>query len=92
MSPIRTWIRCLTIFRGNFVAVDIEVFGQLLPGQPRRQTKELAKSETARELAESIGLSLDEIGLVTIDGVQSSLDDQVQSDSRICFFPYITGG
>jgi hypothetical protein len=92
MFLIRTSIRFLTLFRGFSVAVDIEIFGQLLPDQPRRRTKELANPETARELAVSIGLNLDEIGLVTINGVQSRLDDPVPSDSRICFFPYITGG
>ncbi len=74
------------------MAVDIEVFGQLLPGKPRRQAMEIQKPETAREIAMTIGLSPDDIGLVTINGVQSSLDDPVQSDSRLCFFPYITGG
>jgi len=74
------------------VAVDIEIFGQLLPEQPRRQTMEIQKPETARSLAKAIGLDPDEIGLITINGVQSNLDDGVQPDSRLCFFPYITGG
>jgi hypothetical protein len=74
------------------VAIDIEVFGQLLPGQPRRQTLEIQVSKTARELAGSIGLDPAEIGLVTINGVQSSLDEWVHPGSRLCFFPYITGG
>ncbi|MBN2318919.1 MAG: MoaD/ThiS family protein [Acidobacteria bacterium] len=74
------------------MAVDIEVFGQLLPGKPRRQAMKIQKPETARELAMTIGLNPDDIGLITINGMQSSLDDLVQSDSRLCFFPYITGG
>jgi hypothetical protein len=74
------------------VTLDIEIFGQLLPGEPRRQTKELEAPETAGKVAESLGLHVEEIGLVMINGVQSSLDDQIQSDSRLCFFPYITGG
>jgi len=74
------------------VAIDIELFGQLLPGEPRRRTVEIQEGETARKLAESIGLNFEEIGLITINGVQSSLDDPVHPDSRLCFFPYITGG
>jgi hypothetical protein len=74
------------------VPVDIELFGQLLAGQSRRRTMEISARVTARELAQKIGLDLNEIGLVTIDGVQSGLDDSVQPDSRLCFFPYITGG
>jgi hypothetical protein len=74
------------------LAVDIEIFGQLLPGQPRRRTLEIQGSAIARDLAISLGLDLEEIGLISIDGVQSELDDTVQPNSRLCFFPYITGG
>jgi molybdopterin converting factor small subunit len=74
------------------VAVDIEVFGQLLPNQPRRRSLEIQEPATARALAQKIGLHLEEIGLVMIDGVQSDLDHRVQPDSRICFFPYVSGG
>ena len=74
------------------MALDIEIFGQLLPGQPRRQTKEIGGSTPARDVAMAIGLDLTDIGLVTIDGKQSGLDDFVKPDSRLCFFPYVTGG
>ena len=53
---------------------------------------EIQGPTTARDLARTVGLDLDEIGLVTIDGVQSDLDDSVQPDSRLCFFPYVSGG
>ena len=74
------------------MAIDVEVFGQLLPDQPRRRSMDVEEPKTARELSESIGLHAEEIGLVMIDGVQSSLDAQVKSGSRLCFFPYVTGG
>lgn len=74
------------------MSVDIEVFGQLLHYQPRRRTMEIRGPTTARDLASAIGLDLAQIGLITIDGVQSELDDFVQPDSRLCFFPYISGG
>jgi len=74
------------------VPVDVEVFGQLLAGQPRRRSIEIPAPTMVRDLAGTIGLNLDEIGLIMIDGVQSGLDDSVQPDSRLCFFPHITGG
>jgi hypothetical protein len=74
------------------LAVDIEIFGQLLPGQPRRRTMEIDSPTAVRELAHAIGLDLSSIGLMTIDGVQSELDDMVKPDSRLCFFPYVSGG
>ena len=72
--------------------VDIEVFGQLLAGQPRRRSVEISAPTLVRDLARTIGLNSDEIGLIMIDGVQSGLDDSVQPNSRLCFFPHITGG
>ncbi len=74
------------------MAVDIELFGQLLPTQPRRSTMEIQGPIKVREVARAIGLDPAQIGLIAIDGVQSELDDLVQPDSRLCFFPYITGG
>ena len=74
------------------MAVDIEVFGQLLPGQPRRQTMEIQASATVGEVARALGLDPDAIGLITLDGVQSEMDDPVSPDSRLCFFPYVSGG
>ncbi len=74
------------------MAIDIEVFGQLLPGQPRRRTLEIQENTSVREVAHAIGLDLEEIGLIAIDGVQSELDDFVKPQSRVCFFPYLSGG
>jgi hypothetical protein len=74
------------------LAVDIEIFGQLLPGQPRCREMEIHEPVTAREVSDAIGLDESEIELVIIDGIQSGLDDLLHPDSRICFFPYITGG
>ena len=74
------------------MAIDVEIFGQLLPGQPRRRSMETKEQTTAREIALAIGLDLAEVGLVAIDGVQSQVDDAVQPNSRLCFFPYMSGG
>jgi len=53
---------------------------------------EIQGPATVRDLAQEIGLDLAEIGLVTVDGVQSKLDNPVHSNSRLCFFPYLSGG
>jgi hypothetical protein len=74
------------------LAVDIEIFGQLALNRPRRRSIEIQIPTTARDLARAVGLDLDEIGLIMIDGVQSDLEDAVPPDSRLCFFPYVSGG
>ena len=44
--------------------VDVEVFGQLLAGQPRRRSIEISAPTPARNLALKIGLDIDQIGLI----------------------------
>jgi hypothetical protein len=74
------------------VPVDIELFGQLLPGAPRRQTLSLQGETTVRDIALRLGLDLQEVGLISIDGVQSEEQDLVTPQCRLCFFPPMSGG
>jgi len=70
----------------------VEVFGQLLPGKERRQTLKIEGPISVREVATMLGLTSDEIGLITINGVQSEMEDRMDADSRLCFFPHMSGG
>jgi molybdopterin converting factor small subunit len=72
--------------------VDLELFGQLLPGIPRRQSLALEGPVTIAEIANQLGLKPEEIGLISVNGVQSELEDVVSADCRICFFPPVSGG
>ena len=72
--------------------ISVELFGQLSPQSLRRQILKLTPQTTAREAAILLGLNLEEIGLITINGVQSELEDTLLPDCRLCFFPYVTGG
>jgi hypothetical protein len=74
------------------MAVDIELFGQLSSGALRRQTLTLERSMTAYQVALLLRLNPDEIGLITINGVQSEMQDPVPPESRLCFFPPMSGG
>lgn len=74
------------------MAVDIELFGQLLPGTPRRQTLTLERPMTVEDVALLLGLNPDEIGLISINGVQSEMEDSVLPGCRLCFFPPMSGG
>jgi hypothetical protein len=74
------------------VKISIELFGQLSPLSPRRQILDLAKHATVQDAAEKLGLNPDEIGIITINGVQSELENVLEPDCRLCFFPYLSGG
>jgi hypothetical protein len=74
------------------VAVDVELFGQLLPGVQRRHTLSLGRSLTVRDVAILLGLDPTEVGLIVINGMQSEMDERVPPDCRLCFFPPVSGG
>jgi len=72
--------------------VNIELFGQLSPNRPRRQILDLDQPATVLQAMRRLGLNPKEIGLITINGVQSELEDPLPPDCRLCFFPYLSGG
>jgi molybdopterin converting factor small subunit len=74
------------------LVIEIELFGQLLSAAPRRQTLTLERPMNVQEVAIFLGLDLDEIGLISINGIQSELDDSVPPGCRLCFFPPMSGG
>jgi hypothetical protein len=74
------------------VKISVELFGQLSPLSPRRQTLDLAKEATVQGVATLLGLNPEEIGIITIDGVQSEMADHLSPDCRLCFFPFLSGG
>jgi hypothetical protein len=74
------------------VKVDVEILGQLLPGTQRRQTMTMEHPMNVLEVSDLLGLNPKEIGLITINNVQSELEDSVPPNSRLCFFPHMSGG
>jgi hypothetical protein len=70
----------------------IELFGQLAIGRSRRHTLEWVMGMTAQEAALKLSLDPEQVGLITINGVQSELPDLLPPGCRLCFFPYVSGG
>jgi hypothetical protein len=74
------------------VTVNVELFGQLAQGVPRRQLLTLDHPMRVREVASLLEIDTAHIGLIAIDNVQRELDDWVAPDCRLCFFPPLSGG
>lgn len=72
--------------------IEVELFGQLSVDRPRKQKLSLDRPLEVREIAVLLDLDLELIGLITINGVQSELEDVISSDCRLCFFPPMSGG
>jgi hypothetical protein len=74
------------------MVIEVELFGQLSVNKQRRQTLNLDHLLVVQEVADLLGLNLEQIGLITINGVQSEMEDVVLPDCRLCFFPPMSGG
>jgi len=74
------------------MTVDVELFGQLASGEQRRQTLTLEIPMPVHDVALLIGVNPEEVGLITIDGIQSLMPDEVPLTCRLCFFPPMSGG
>jgi len=74
------------------MSVEVEVFGQLSPLTERHQFLRLKRPVLVREVTNRIGLKPEEVGLITVDGVQGDMEDTVEPGCRLCFFPYMSGG
>ena len=74
------------------MTIDVELFGQLYQNRQRRQALKMISPTLIRDLIAMLGLNEEEIGLITVDGVQSEPEDLVHPGSRLCFFPPMTGG
>lgn len=74
------------------MSIDVELFGQLYQNRKQRQELMLQKPTLILEIVNRLGLREEEIGLITVDGVQSEPEDLVHPGSRLCFFPPMSGG
>lgn len=72
--------------------IEIELFGQLAIGRQAKQVLDVLQPLEVHQVVLRLGLDEEQIGLITIDGVQSETDDVLTRDSRLCFFPYMSGG
>ena len=74
------------------MAVEVELFGQLALDAQRVQYLTLESQVPVADVVTLLGVNPEEVGLITINGVQSSMEDIVPLNCRLCFFPPMAGG
>ena len=74
------------------MVVEVELFAQLAEKYFQKANIEIEGENTVLDLIHHFNLIPEEVGLVTIDGVQSNIDDMVPASCRLCFFPPMSGG
>jgi molybdopterin converting factor small subunit len=74
------------------MVITVDLAGQLSQSRPQHQSLDVPQGTTAGQVADMLGLKPEEIGLITINGVQRELSDTLAPDCRLYFFPYLSGG
>ena len=72
--------------------VEIHVFGPLWEHVEPEIELDLGCDVTVADLIARLGIDLSEVGIVTVDRRQSSLDEPVPASCRVCIFPLMSGG
>ena len=73
--------------------VEVRIFGALWEHLAPRLELDLEDSNVrVADLIAHLDIDPSEVGIVTVDGRQSNLDEIVPADGRVCIFPPMFGG
>jgi sulfur carrier protein ThiS len=73
--------------------VEVRIFGELWKHLAPRVDLDLeGRDVSVADLIAHLDIDPSEVGIVTVDGRQSSLEKPVPTDSRVCIFPPMFGG
>jgi sulfur carrier protein ThiS len=73
--------------------VEVRIVGALWEHlEPRMELDLEGRDLTVADLLADLGIELTEVGIVTVDGRQSRLDEAVPSAGRVFIFPPMFGG
>jgi molybdopterin converting factor small subunit len=73
--------------------VEVRIFGDLWKHlAPRLELDLEGRDARVADLIARLDIDPSEVGIVTVDGRQSNLDEIVPADSRVCIFPPMFGG
>ncbi|NIN67728.1 MAG: hypothetical protein GTO63_24090 [Anaerolineae bacterium] len=73
--------------------VEVRVFGALWEHLERTLRLDLEGCDVSvADLLARLDIDATEVGIVTVDGQQSSFDKLLPASCRVCIFPLISGG
>jgi len=73
--------------------VEVRIFGALWKHlAPRLELDLEGREVSVAGLIAHLGIDPSEVGIVTVDGRQSNLEDIVPASGRVCIFPPMFGG
>ena len=73
--------------------VEVRIFGPLWEHlEPSLELDLRGREIAVADLLNRLGIDSTEVGIVTVDGRQSKLDEIIPADGRVCIFPPMSGG
>ena len=73
--------------------VEVRIFGPLWEHLATSLELDLeGRNVTVADVLSRLGIDPAEVGIVTVDGRQSNLDESIPAQGRVCIFPPMSGG
>ncbi|QGU94469.1 MoaD/ThiS family protein [Clostridium bovifaecis] len=72
--------------------VELRLFTSLRSGRKNRYTLEVDDAATPVALAQQLGINLNEVNIVLVNGISSHMLCKLQEGDIVSFFPIIGGG
>jgi molybdopterin converting factor small subunit len=73
--------------------VEVRIYGPLWEHlEPSLELDLQGRDVAVADLLARLGIDPAEVGIITIDGRQSKLDEIIPADGRVCIFPPMSGG
>jgi molybdopterin converting factor small subunit len=72
--------------------VEVRLFATLREGRFDKQTIEKAEAVSISDLLEHLGIPIDQVGILLVNGLNTSVEHKLTSNDVVSLFPAIGGG
>jgi molybdopterin converting factor small subunit len=72
--------------------VEVRLFATLREGRFDKQSIEKAKAVSISDLLEHLGIPIDQVGILLVNGLNTSVEHKLTSNDVVSLFPAIGGG
>jgi molybdopterin converting factor small subunit len=74
------------------VEVEVRLFATLREGRFDKQTIEQTEAVSIGDLMEHLGIPIDQVGILLVNGKNTSVEHKLTSNDVVSLFPAIGGG
>jgi sulfur carrier protein len=72
--------------------IEIRYFATLRKNGKKKETLQIQDGFTVAKLAEELGIELDDIAILLVNGIRSDMDETLNEGDIVSLFPPVGGG